>query len=193
MAYIDLANLAADPTFLSRVGYALTNFSTYIINESPTAPNHAMRLNWAIKANANVSGMAVMLAPGVCKDSNVIAQLGAVPDNLLQPAVENAANTTINTTASYLDLVTLATWQTFQQRLQVAVATFAAQLLAEDPATANHASRYRWAQNAIGNSAAVAQALAYPVVLQPAIAAALAGATDAQVLAAVEAEASLLF
>ena len=43
ISYTDLRNLAVDPGFLRRMAVAVAHFSSYILNESPSTPNHPAR------------------------------------------------------------------------------------------------------------------------------------------------------
>ena len=190
--YLELANLANDSSFLSRIGYAIGKYAAYIFNEDPASANHAARLNWAIKATANIPLMESLLVRAVCRDTNVVANLGAVADTDLQTATETAANSVIVAPVSYMDLNTLANDNTFVRRVQIAVAHFASYILNESPSTANHAARYAWARNAILNTQSIAIALAPAVVMDSNIAAKLLGTSDAELQSAVEFEAQQL-
>jgi hypothetical protein len=89
---------------------------------------------------------------------------------------------------SYTEQAALAVDNLFLRRAQMAVVKFANYILNEDPATANHASRYAWARNAILNSQSVAVALAPAVVMGPVVGAALLATTDTELQVAVEFE-----
>jgi hypothetical protein len=184
--YLDLATLSTDPNFLARIGYAIGNFAAYILNEDPAAANHAARLNWALKANLDTRAMAVSLAMAVCRSPNVTANLAAVVDTDLQPAVETAANQLIGQPVSYSDLMALAANPLFLQRIQVAVAHFAMYILNEAPNVANHAARYAWAKTTILNTTFIVQSLAPAVVVSDVVVADLMGISDAALQAAVE-------
>src|ERR1035438_3206284 len=103
-SYFELANLAADASFLARIGYAIGKYASYIFNEDPGSANHAARLNWAIKATTNVPAMAASLVQNICQDVNVVAGLAAVTDANLQTATETAANDLIGVPIRYMDL-----------------------------------------------------------------------------------------
>lgn len=73
----------------------------------------------------------------------------------------------------------------------VRVATFVAatDIMSEDPATANHANRLKWAKQVFQNPNAAGEKMMYPVLAQNRSApiASITGASDATVLTAVQA------
>ena len=188
MAYIDLQNLSTDAAFIARVTYAINKFSAYIQNEALATPQHTQRLNWTLKAAANLPAMVASLMPSILQDPNVVANLGAVSDQNLQTATETAAGLQIAAPVGYLDLIALASDATFLKRVQLAIAHFAAYVLGESPSTPGHASRYNWAKNAMMNTVALAMAVAPAVVLDVNVNPTLASTTDAALQAGVEAQ-----
>lgn len=67
------------------------------------------------------------------------------------------------------------TGEEFMSRIESGVAVMCRTILAEDPATANHAERLAWANWALvqGNTKAAAAGIAWAVIANPTIAAAL--------------------
>ena len=94
--------------------------------------------------------------------------------------------------ATYLESAALRDDADFRKRLEIAVAKYAAYLLGEDPVTANHAARYRWAVSAIMNPSGAAGAVANAVILDDNIQTNLGASTDAQIQSAVEAKVNLI-
>ncbi len=88
-AYLDLTTLAQDGNFVKRITYAVAKFASYILDESEAAPNHKIRARWAQSAILNPAGVAAAIAPAVCLDATVVADLVDVTDAQLQTAVEN--------------------------------------------------------------------------------------------------------
>lgn len=72
-------------------------------------------------------------------------------------------------------------------RMTCAVAIAAQAVFGEDAGTANHAARLAWAQKAIADPEAMGRKMVWGVLGDPAIQAAGAGATDAQIQASVDA------
>lgn len=69
------------------------------------------------------------------------------------------------------------TGEEFMNRIEAGVAVVCRTILAEDPATANHAARLAWANWALvqGNTKAAMAGIAWAVIANPTIAAALSG------------------
>jgi hypothetical protein len=76
---------------------------------------------------------------------------------------------------------------TTEQRMTVAVAMVAQDVLAEDGATPDHATRLTWARAALANPTAMGKKMVWAVLADPVIIAAGVGATDAQIKTAVAA------
>jgi len=69
------------------------------------------------------------------------------------------------------------------QQTEVAVVTAAVSIQNEDPGTADHANRLRWANWAIPNSSVAWQAFAWPVANNPSIVAAVTADPSGQTVA----------
>ncbi len=94
--------------------------------------------------------------------------------------------------AAYVDLANLRANVDFLHRVEIAVAKFAIYILGEDPSTANHNARYRWAASALLNPTGVAAGLISAVVLDDNIQANLENSTDEQIQSAVESRINLM-
>jgi hypothetical protein len=92
----------------------------------------------------------------------------------------------------YLATANLRADADFVKRVEIAIAKFALYILAESPSTPNHAARYRWADQAIKNTPAFAQALLTAVVLDAAVQADGALISDALLQSAVEAQVNIV-
>ncbi len=73
------------------------------------------------------------------------------------------------------------------QRVTVAVAFVAQDVLAESDQTANHAARVTWARNTLADPRAMARKLVWAVASDTTVAATWPGTTDTQIKAAVAA------
>ena len=190
--YLELSNLSVNADFLARVAYAVGKYAAYIENEAADATDHAKRMNWAAKAKADSRAMAVSMIYDICQNADVVYGLAAVTDASLQTAVETAANADITAPIGYADLMNLATDAAFLRRLQICVAKFSMYILNEAPSVPNHNARYTWAKTAVLQSTFVAQTIAPAVVVNDVVSAKLASVSDAELQAAVEAEAQQL-
>jgi hypothetical protein len=74
----------------------------------------------------------------------------------------------------------------FQGRVKVACLTFANNILGEDPATAAHNTRLKWAQQCMLNPQQAAQQCQHNVVMQPQVQAVGKDVTDADLQIATE-------
>lgn len=189
--YLELANLQNNPDFLARIGYAVGSFASEALTRS-AGLNQARRYNWALRAVADPRATAVILAPEVCRNADVVYGQAAVTDPSLQIAVEFAAAQQIPAVATYADLMALALDPAFLKRVQVALAQFAMYILNEPPSTPNNKARYEWAKHAIVSTAFIAGALAPAIVVDVTVADKLMGITDAELQPIVEAKAGLL-
>jgi len=74
-----------------------------------------------------------------------------------------------------------------KQRVTVAVAKAAIDILSEDPGTANHANRVIWASNTLLRAELTAEGMMWPVLSDATVRNAGEAATDAQIQSAVDA------
>jgi hypothetical protein len=82
--------------------------------------------------------------------------------------------------------------QTIVPRCAAAVANFALYILGEDQGAANHANRYAWAKDAIGNVNALGDRMSWHVINQADFIENGSGVADATIQSAVEAAINLL-
>ncbi len=88
--------------------------------------------------------------------------------------------------ATYAALYIIANQESgFTNKLPVGVAYAAQDVLAENPATPNHAARVTWARNALSDPSGMARKMTYGVLADPAVDAAWPAVSDAQIKAAV--------
>lgn len=88
--------------------------------------------------------------------------------------------------ATYAAIYVVATQEGgFFNRLAVAVAYAAQDVLAENPATPNHAQRVSWAGKALGDPLSMARKMVYSVLSVPAIDVAWPAVSDTQIKTAV--------
>jgi hypothetical protein len=88
--------------------------------------------------------------------------------------------------ATYAALYAIAQQEgAFNNRLPVAVAFAAQNVLAESDQTPNHAARITWARNALADPSGMARKMIYGVLADPTLDAAWPGVSDEQVKTAV--------
>lgn len=88
--------------------------------------------------------------------------------------------------ASYGQIATFKNSSDAMDRVTVAVVNYARYILGEDPGTANHTLRSRWAKEAFQNPVGVASGLLMAVATDGTIQGALPTPTDAQIQSATE-------
>jgi len=74
--------------FWQQVAGACMTAAIGIANEAPGTPNHADRLQWAVKVRDNAKAMAKAMLVDVVKDATIAADVENAPDAQVQSVVD---------------------------------------------------------------------------------------------------------
>jgi hypothetical protein len=88
----EIANLAQDESFISRIAAAIGKAATDVINEDPGTTNHANRLLWAKAAMADIDGLASEYAWTIVQNATIQTSGVEATDNDIQFVVNSNVN-----------------------------------------------------------------------------------------------------
>ena len=88
----EIANLAQDESFISRIAAAVGKAATDVINEDPGTTNHANRLLWAKGAMANIDSVTPAYAWTIVQNATIQTAGVEATDNDIQFVVNSNVN-----------------------------------------------------------------------------------------------------
>ena len=89
MTYVQIYDLWESNALRKQIVIAVLKFAVYILEESPSTQDHAIRLAWSKEALEDPYAMAIRMSPSVVMNPDV--QAGNPADSLIQGVLEFVA------------------------------------------------------------------------------------------------------